>query len=69
MKLKSIWRSTAKEYPRLEEYIDRDIVVIGGGIAGYLTAFRLTEAGQSVTLLEADRLFSCLLYTSDAADE
>ncbi len=58
MKLKSIWRSTAKEYPRLEKYIDRDIVVIGGGIAGYLTAFRLTEAGQSVTLLEADRLFS-----------
>ncbi|MFQ9736693.1 MAG: FAD-dependent oxidoreductase [Christensenellaceae bacterium] len=34
------------------------MVVVGGGIAGYLTAFRLAEAGQEVTLLEADRLFS-----------
>jgi glycine/D-amino acid oxidase-like deaminating enzyme len=33
-------------------------VVVGGGIAGFLTAYRLTEAGLNVTLIEANTLFS-----------
>lgn len=58
MEYGSVWRRAGKEYPRLEGDIERDIVVVGGGIAGFLTAFRLTEAGRKVTLIEADRLFS-----------
>lgn len=58
MEFDSVWRGKEREYPRLESDIVRDIVVIGGGIAGFLTAFRLAEAGESVTLIEADRLFS-----------
>lgn len=58
MKLESVWQGETKKYPGLEKDIDCDIAVIGGGIAGYLTAFKLAEAGRKVTLLEADRLFS-----------
>lgn len=35
-----------------------DTIVIGGGIAGLLTALRLARAGQEVTLIEADKLGS-----------
>ncbi|SDZ34395.1 Glycine/D-amino acid oxidase [Amycolatopsis xylanica] len=33
-----------------------DVVVLGGGIAGLVTAYLLAEAGRSVLVLEADRL-------------
>ncbi len=32
-----------------------DIVVVGGGIIGLFTAWRLAEAGASVTVLERGR--------------
>lgn len=58
MEGQSVWQREQRDYPRLQGEIERDIVVIGGGIAGFLAAFRLAEAGLDVTLLEADRLFS-----------
>lgn len=58
MEFHSVWRGEKREYPRLKGDIERDVLVIGGGIAGFLTAFRLHEAGCQVTLIEADRLFS-----------
>lgn len=58
IQFKPVWQGEKKEYPKLKGDIKRGIVVIGGGIAGFLTAFKLSEAGRQVTLIEADRLFS-----------
>ncbi|MFL6618387.1 MAG: NAD(P)/FAD-dependent oxidoreductase, partial [Povalibacter sp.] len=43
-------------YPRLEEDVDADVCVIGGGIAGCSTALNLAERGYRVVLLEAQRI-------------
>lgn len=51
------WSSTKlPRYPRLEEQLYADAAVIGGGIAGILTAYFLHEQGVRVILLEEDRL-------------
>jgi glycine/D-amino acid oxidase-like deaminating enzyme/nitrite reductase/ring-hydroxylating ferredoxin subunit len=58
--MNSIWKETfnAKETltKRLTENIKRDIVVVGGGIAGILTAYQLTKRGESVTLIESGKI-------------
>lgn len=43
-------------YPRLDERLIADVAVIGGGMAGILTAFALHRAGLRVVLLEEGRL-------------
>lgn len=53
----SIWNRKDVRFPELKGDIERDIVIIGGGIAGFLSAYKLAEAGACVTLIEADRLF------------
>ncbi len=54
----AVWGNVKSEYPKFKGKEKREAVVIGGGIAGVLTAFKLSEAGKKVTLLEADALFS-----------
>src|SRR3954468_11567766 len=52
----SVWRATApaaSEYPALEEEINTDVVIIGGGITGVTLALNLAEQGTSAVLLEA----------------
>lgn len=58
IKYQSVWQVDRRDYQKLKGDLKREIVVIGGGIAGFLTAFKLSEAGKAVTLVEADRLFS-----------
>ncbi len=56
----SVWQSAdsdVRRYPRLTENISANALVVGGGIAGYLTAYRLAEAGRKVVLIEGYRLF------------
>lgn len=63
----SIWGNIdLGEYPTLNENIDRDIIVVGGGIAGLMTAYRLTSGGHKVTLLEADKLVNKTTYHTTA---
>ena len=56
----SIWTMTGKREERqeLRKNLSADAVVIGGGIAGILTAWFLKEAGLETVVLEAAGLFS-----------
>lgn len=57
MQNESIWRRTA-EIPRrdpLEGDIRADVAVIGAGMAGILTAYRLKRRGARVVILDAGR--------------
>ncbi|MEH6607958.1 MAG: FAD-binding oxidoreductase [Halioglobus sp.] len=44
------------QYPTLENDIEADVVVIGGGFTGVNTALELAERGRDVVLLEANRI-------------
>jgi len=43
-------------YPRLEDAIECDVVVVGGGFSGVNTALELAERGRDVVLIEANRI-------------
>ena len=56
--MESIWRKTAElpHFPPLEGNLKTDVLVIGGGMAGLLCAWRLAQAGVNCTLVEAGRI-------------
>ncbi|KQR75282.1 FAD-dependent oxidoreductase [Arthrobacter sp. Leaf337] len=57
-KFASLWAATSAStrYDALDEVIDVDVAVIGGGIAGLTAALALKQAGQTVAVLEAARV-------------
>lgn len=58
--MESIWTKAASlpAFPALERDLEADIVVIGGGLAGILTADFLRQEGANIVVLEASRIGS-----------
>lgn len=54
----SIWTSSAEQptFSPLERNIATDVLIVGGGMAGLLCAYRLRQAGVDCALVEADRI-------------
>ncbi len=58
--MKSVWKNTQKmpSFPRLENDVKTDVLIIGGGMAGILTAFMLDKAGIDYILIERNEICS-----------
>ena len=53
----SLWADTAlPAFPPLEHDAEADVLIIGGGLAGILCAYTLTQAGMDCLLIEADTI-------------
>lgn len=52
----SLWWETCnpQEKPTLKENLETQVLIIGGGMAGILTAYLLQKSGKKVLVLEAD---------------
>lgn len=43
-------------YPKIEKDFDTDVLIIGGGITGIVTAYMLSNSNLNVSIVEADRM-------------
>ena len=51
---RSVWMTTVlPKFPILQEKLETDVCVIGGGIAGLTTAYLLSREGKSGVLIDA----------------
>jgi len=55
---KRFWPEITQEftYPEIESDIEVDLVVIGGGMSGMLSAYTLSREGKKVLLIERDKI-------------
>lgn len=52
-------------YPALQGEIHVNVCIVGGGIAGLLTAYELSESGRSIAVLESGHVASAVTgYTT-----
>lgn len=66
--MESIWEKTA-DFPSFEPlkgHIKTDVLIIGGGMAGVLCAWKLAQAGVDYALVEADRIGSGITKNTTA---
>ena len=55
--MKSVWQETElPHFPRQTEDLHTDVLIIGGGLAGILTAYFLGQNGVDYVLAEKDRI-------------
>ncbi|MBM7585150.1 glycine/D-amino acid oxidase-like deaminating enzyme/nitrite reductase/ring-hydroxylating ferredoxin subunit [Bacillus pakistanensis] len=54
------WRESVniQSFPKVQEDLTADIVIVGGGITGITAAYQLTKQGKNVVLIEANQLFN-----------
>lgn len=65
--LNSVWQNSEEiKYNTLEKDLDCEILIVGGGIAGILTAYTLSERGHDVALVEAGRIMNGVISNSTA---
>ena len=61
--MKSIWRdANFKSFKGLSGDISTDVLIIGGGISGLLTAYFLDRAGVDYLLVEKNKICSGTRY-------
>ena len=59
MKTNSIWEEyLSSNYEKLNKNTECDILIIGGGIAGILTAYYLKDSNLNITLVDRNKLLS-----------
>ena len=58
--MESVWKSTEKmpSFPKLDGDVKTENLIIGGGMAGILTAFMLEKAGADYLLIEKGKICS-----------
>ena len=58
--MESIWSESVKFKDRksLDKNIKTDVLVIGAGIAGILTAYLLKESGRGVVVIDSEKTCS-----------
>lgn len=58
--MNSVWKNTQKmpSFPKLDGDIKTEVLIVGGGMAGVLTAFMLKEAGVDYLLVEQNEICS-----------
>lgn len=66
--MKSIWQEYCHlpEFPQLKKDVKTDVLIIGGGIAGILTAYHLHQAGVKYILVEKGRICGCTTQNTTA---
>ncbi len=66
--MNSIWTKTVKRpiFPTQNGDIKTDVLIIGGGIAGILCAYKLKKAGIECTLIEANKICSGITQNTTA---
>lgn len=59
MKNKSIWEEYLKyDFNELDKDIETDILIIGGGIAGILTAYSLQDSKLKITIVDRNKILN-----------
>ena len=62
MKTNSIWEDyLSSSYAKLNKNTECDILIIGGGIAGILTAYYLKDSNLNITLVDRNKLLSGII--------
>lgn len=56
--MNTLWNKRTISFPKLESDIQTEILVVGGGICGLLTAYRLMKSNHQVVVVEADEIGS-----------
>ena len=66
--MKSIWQLSSElpKSPTLKNDIKTDVLIIGGGIAGILTAYFLQQRGVKYILVEKDEICSGTTHNTTA---